>query len=58
MSDPFQPINAFESPRFAQPSTFMRLPHSRDLGALDTALVGIPFDGGTSYRAGTRFRPR
>ncbi len=58
MSEPFQPINAFESPRFAQPATFMRLPHIRDLSALDTALVGIPFDGGTSYRAGTRFGPR
>lgn len=58
MSGPFQPINAFESPRFAQPPTFMRLPHSRDLAAMDTALVGIPFDGGTSYRAGTRFGPR
>lgn len=58
MSEPFQPINAFESPRFAQPPTFMRLPHSRDLAAMDTALVGIPFDGGTSYRPGTRFGPR
>jgi len=58
VSNPFQPINAFESPRFAQPPTFMRLPHSRDLRILDTALVGIPFDGGTSYRAGTRFGPR
>jgi agmatinase len=25
---------------------------------MDTALVGIPFDGGTSYRPGTRFGPR
>jgi agmatinase len=58
VSEPFQPINAFESPRFAQPPTFMRLPHSRDLAAMDTALVGIPFDGGTSYRPGTRFGPR
>jgi len=58
VSQSFQPINAFESPRFAQPPTFMRLPHSRDLAAMDTALVGIPFDGGTSYRAGTRFGPR
>jgi len=58
MSEPFQPINAFESPRFSQPPTFMRLPYSRDLAAMDTAIVGIPFDGGTSYRAGTRFGPR
>ncbi len=58
MPDPFQPIDSFNSPRFAQPPTFMRLPHCRDLGAIDTALVGIPFDGGTSYRPGTRFGPR
>ena len=58
MSAPFQPIDAFNSPRFSQPATFMRLPHSRDLKAIDTALVGIPFDGGTSYRPGTRFGPR
>jgi agmatinase len=58
MSEPFQPINAFESPRFSQPPTFMRLPYCRDLAAMDTAIVGIPFDGGTSYRAGTRFGPR
>jgi len=58
MPPSFRPLDASESPRFAQPSTFMRLPHSRDLGRLDTAIVGIPFDGGTSYRSGTRFGPR
>jgi agmatinase len=36
----------------------MRLPHSRDVASLDVALVGIPFDGGTSYRTGARFGPR
>jgi agmatinase len=36
----------------------MRLPHSRDLASLDAALVGIPFDGGSSYRTGSRFGPR
>lgn len=54
----YQPLDAFRSPRFAQPPTFMRLPHSRDLEAIDTALVGVPFDGGTSYRPGARFGPR
>ncbi len=54
----FQPPNAFVSPRFGQIATFMRLPHSRELGAFDVALLGIPFDGGTSYRTGARFGPR
>jgi len=36
----------------------MRLPHHRVPADLDAALVGIPFDGGTSYRPGARFGPR
>jgi agmatinase len=36
----------------------MLLPEVRDAGALDVALVGIPYDGGTSYRPGARFGPR
>jgi len=36
----------------------MRLPHTRELPGLDAALLGIPFDGGTSYRTGSRFGPR
>ncbi len=36
----------------------MRLPHVRDPERLDVALVGIPYDGGTSYRPGARFGPR
>ena len=39
-------------------TTFMRLPASRDFDGVDVAIVGIPFDGGTSYRSGTRFGPR
>ncbi len=54
----FRPLDPFVSPRFGQIPTFMRLPHSRDPQALDVALVGIPFDGGTSYRPGARFGPR
>lgn len=57
MSD-LQPLDAFRSPRFGQPPTFMRLPHVRDPARLDVALVGIPYDGGTSYRPGARFGPR
>ncbi len=58
MTHPFRPLDAFKSPRFAQIPTFMRLPHHRVPGDLDVALVGIPYDGGTSYRAGARFGPR
>lgn len=54
----FTPRDAFASPRFAQVATFMRLPQSRDLKAMDTAILGVPFDGGTSYRPGSRFGPR
>ena len=36
----------------------MRLPHISEPDELDIALLGIPFDGGTTYRPGTRFGPR
>lgn len=36
----------------------MRLPHSKDLSGVDVAIVGAPFDGGTSYRPGARMGPR
>jgi len=53
-----QPRASFKSPRFAQPATFMRLPHVADAAGLDVAIVGVPFDGGTSYRPGTRLSSR
>ncbi len=57
MSELRQP-DAFTSPRFGQPATFMRLPRISEPGQLDVALFGIPYDGGTSYRPGARFGPR
>jgi guanidinopropionase len=53
-----QPRPSFQSPRFAQPATFMRLPHVEDPRGLDVAIVGVPYDGGTSYRPGARLGPR
>lgn len=53
-----RPRDAFRSPRFGQPATFMLLPHRRDPAGLDVALLGIPYDGGTSYRPGARHGPR
>src|SRR5687768_5708373 len=46
------------SPRFAQPATFMRLPHQTTLEGVDVAILGVPFDSGTSYRSGARLGPR
>ena len=36
----------------------MRLPHVEDADGLDVAIVGVPYDGGTSYRSGSRYGPR
>jgi agmatinase len=58
MSGEFRPPDAFRSPRFAQLSTFMRLPYVRDTRGLDVAILGIPFDGGVSFRPGARFGPK
>jgi len=58
MTQRFEPPNAFRSPRFAQLSTFMRLPHTREVEGLDVAILGIPFDGGVSFRPGARFGPK
>ena len=44
-------------PRYAGPSTFCRLPELRDVGTCDIAILGVPFDSGTSYRPGARFGP-
>jgi agmatinase/guanidinopropionase len=38
--------------------SFMRLPVSRELAGVDVAILGVPFDSGTSNRTGTRFGPR
>ena len=51
-------IDSRKSPRFAQPPTFMRLPHQTDLAGVDVAILGVPFDSGTSYRSGARLGPR
>ena len=36
----------------------MRLPHQTDLSGVDVAILGAPFDSGTSYRSGARLGPR
>jgi len=53
-----QPVDAAKVPRFAGHSTFMRLPAVTSAEGLDIALIGIPWDGGTTNRAGARHGPR
>ena len=53
-----QPIDAAAVPRFAGIATFMRLPLAASAENLDVALVGVPWDGGTTNRAGARHGPR
>src|SRR5580765_1961231 len=54
----FQPQSGNEMPRFGGIATMMRLPHAKDAARLDACFVGVPFDLGTSNRAGARFGPR
>jgi len=53
-----RPRDPFTSPRFGQIATFMLLPAVESPEGLDVALLGIPYDGGVSYRPGARFGPR
>jgi agmatinase len=44
-------------PRFSGIRTFARQRFTTELEGVDAAVVGIPFDGGTSFRPGARFGP-
>lgn len=46
-----------DMPRYAGIATFALLPRIEDVGRADIAVVGIPFDSGTSFRPGARFGP-
>lgn len=58
----FLPITGTVMPRFAGIATFMRLPYlaldDPQLDDVDVGLVGVPWDGGTTNRAGARHGPR
>ncbi|HEX5948943.1 MAG TPA: agmatinase [Actinomycetota bacterium] len=51
------PVDPLKVPRFAGPSTFARLPRRDQVERCDVAVVGVPFDAGTTYRPGARFGP-
>jgi arginase family enzyme len=48
-------------PMFAGINTFLKAPYAeniREVGGYDVAVVGAPFDMGTTYRSGARFGPQ
>ena len=50
-----------QQPAFAGINTFLKAPYCeniRDVGKYDVAIIGAPFDMGTTYRAGCRFGPQ
>jgi len=50
-----------ELPHFAGINTFLKAPYVEDVhdvGKYDAAVLGVPFDSGTTYRPGTRFGPQ
>ncbi len=57
MTEPRGPVDPLVVPRFAGPSTFARLPRRDEVERCDVAIVGVPFDSGTTYRPGARFGP-
>jgi agmatinase len=57
MTDPSKDTG-FEAQPYYGICTFGRQAHTRDLSGVDVAVVGVPYDGATSYRSGTRFGPR
>ena len=58
--DSYKPISGNDLPRFAGIATFMRLPYVAPAEAdeVDIGLIGVPWDGGTTNRAGARHGPR
>lgn len=51
------PLDPMQTPRFAGPSTFARLPRRDEVERCDVAILGVPFDAGTTFRPGARFGP-
>ena len=53
----FQQVDVNSVPRSAQVATLMRAQLCEGFDGLDIALAGVPFDGGSSFRAGARHGP-
>ena len=57
ISEPVGPVDGRKVPRFAGSGSFARLPEIDRVPDYDVAVLGVPFDSGTSYRPGARFGP-
>ncbi len=57
MSVPRGQVDAAIVPRFAGLRTFARLPRVEDVETVDIGILGAPYDGATTFRAGSRFGP-
>ncbi len=53
----YNQLSGRETPRFSGIKTFFRMPVAKLDADYDVGIVGVPFDGGTSYRPGARFAP-
>jgi agmatinase len=53
----YGPVDAFQAPRYTGIKTFARCPNVSEPDGVDVAVVGVPFDTATSFRAGARFGP-
>ena len=63
--EPIKPIKTYTAmadpqarPRYTGIPTFFRAPATEDLAGTDIGVIGVPFDGGVTNRAGTRHGPR
>ena len=58
----FSPLTGTVLPRYAGLATFMRLPYlgidDAEIDQVQVALIGVPWDGGTTNRPGARHGPR
>jgi agmatinase len=54
---PVGQVDALVVPRFAGVRTFARLPMIAEVERANVAILGAPFDGATTFRAGARFGP-
>jgi agmatinase len=54
---PVGPVDGRLVPRYAGAGSFARLPEIDRVPDYDVAILGVPFDNGTSYRPGARFGP-
>ena len=55
--DPIGAPDGRVRPRYVGPDTFARLPRLDEVERAHVAVLGVPFDGGVSYRPGARFGP-